>query len=229
MKQHILMPVIDLVFPPVCVGCQRVGKLLCEDCRAVIGPPQIQTGLTLHPILAVSALGYFEQALQQAVHALKYEQCTALAAPLGQMMASQIQLAGWPAGVVIPVPLHAKRLQQRGYNQAALLAQAAAQALGWEFRQDLVMRVRETATQVGLGYHARQLNVQDAFEVISADAASTYPSVILVDDVYTTGATLRACASALRKSGIQAVRASVVAQARPGATAPITSHLATMQ
>jgi ComF family protein len=167
-------------------------------------------------LTALAALGIFEGALQQAVHGLKYEQLTSLAAPLGTWLADHVTRLGWPPSLIAPVPLHADRLAARGYNQAALLGQALAATLDWPWQPDLLTRQRATPSQVGLNYQERQANVKDAF-VLNQPLPDPHPAILLVDDVFTTGATIRACADVLQAAGTGPVRAVVVGRARsPG-------------
>lgn len=212
-KQNLVSPGLDLVFPPVCIGCGRVDVLLCENCIAGIKPPdstnhhQATTNLA-----AITALGTHTGILQKAIHALKYDRHTALAQPLGQLLAAQIRTLDWPTSVIMPIPLHPDRQQKRGYNQAALLAQAIAQQLQWRYDDMFLHRVRATTSQVGLDFQSRQANVKQAFSI--PDPTSVQSSnVILVDDVYTTGATIRECAAALMAAGDFTVRAGVVGRA----------------
>jgi competence protein ComFC len=211
LKQYLLTPALDLIFPPVCVGCHRVGMILCKECQASIKPQLHHPGNEGEPsaIVELLALGTFRGILQQAVHNLKYDGQTALANPLGNLLATAVRAEGWPPGLVIPVPLHSDRLIERGFNQSALLGAAIAHQLGWPFSGDILTRVRYTASQVGLGRQARQENVRDAFHVNRPEVLRGM-TVVLVDDVYTTGATLRECASAMYTCGAQAVRALVI-------------------
>lgn len=128
----------------------------------------------------------------------------ALGEELGDAVAGGLAL-GWRADAIVPVPLGSRRARDRGFDQAALLAWAAARRSGVPCRRAL-RRVRETRTQVGLGREERLANVHEAFA-----ATLTAGSVMLVDDVATTGATLSACARALRRAGAREVRAIVVA------------------
>jgi ComF family protein len=187
---------------PVPPGCGRCGQpgpdALCGACRAA--PPAFD---------AVRAGGLFGGPLADAIHALKYRDRPALARPLGAWLAGRVPL---PAGaVVVSVPLARGRRLERGYDQAALLADALARAAGARGRRlrAALRRVRDAPPQVGKTREERARNVAGAFE---AGAAVAGKDVILVDDVVTTGATADAAASALRRAGARSI--VVVALAR---------------
>jgi ComF family protein len=117
-----------------------------------------------------------------------------------------------PVDVIVPVPLHADRLRERGYNQAALLAREMGGRLGIAVDEKALLRRRPTAPQAKLDAKQRKDNVRDAFHC-SSDALAD-KRVLLIDDVCTTGATLDACAIALYESGARSVQALTLARAR---------------
>jgi ComF family protein len=117
----------------------------------------------------------------------------------------------WPVDVVSAVPLHASRLRERGYNQAVLLAQVVARTRSWVFAPDALRRVRETASQVNLNAQERRANVEAAF--FAEPAVFCGRQVLVIDDVLTTGATLSACADALRAAGATHVYGATLAGA----------------
>jgi ComF family protein len=162
----------------------------------------------------IRSVAYSEGVLREAVHRLKYRDLTALAEPLGGLMASYWVQHPLPADVVVPVPLHAARLRERGYNQAALLAHEMARRVGLAVDGHTLNRQRATAPQVELNARERRENVRDAFHC--ADDTLAGQRVLLVDDVCTTGSTLEACAQALYEGGVRAVRALTLACARYG-------------
>jgi ComF family protein len=124
--------------------------------------------------------------------------------------------------LIVTVPLSKNRLKQRGYNQVDLIADGMSEDLGIEKRKKVLIRTRETESQVGLDPIARQLNVQDAFQ---ADRQSLKDqNVFLVDDLFTTGATMLACTDALIKAGVQKVFGLTVARAKTGWRNPITNE-----
>jgi ComF family protein len=120
----------------------------------------------------------------------------------------------WEVDFLIPVPLSAGRLAERGYNQAALLARPLALATGLPYRPQALWKVRETPTQVGLTASGRRVNVKDAFQ--ADPALSSGARVLVIDDVTTSGATLEACAEALRCSGARQVFALTLARTSSG-------------
>jgi len=157
--------------------------------------------------------------MREAVHALKYGGVRVLAEPLAEMMAATWSLGPLPVTAIVPVPLHPHRVRQRGYNQAVLLARALAPRLDLPAQQDWLVRTRDTRSQVGLTRSERWANVDGAFRCPAA-AAVVGQRVLLVDDVFTSGATLRAAAQALRAAGADTVWALTLTRARVGADVP---------
>jgi ComF family protein len=221
---------LDLFFPPRCVGCGRYGTWLCPECEAEIeritGPLCPRCGrsaarsdrpcpacrrMTL-PIDGIRSAAYFEGALREAIHRFKYRGLRALAHPLGQLMAEQWTACHVPAEVIIPVPLHPSRLAERGYNQATLLARELQTATGLPVATESLVRIRATAPQVTLGAAARQENVLGAFRCCGDTIAGR--QAVLVDDLCTTGATLSACSVALQEAGASSVWAYTLARPR---------------
>ena len=150
--------------------------------------------------------------MREAIHRLKYSNSQDLAAPLGEMMASYWQDVHLPADVIVPVPLHARRLRERGYNQAALLARELGKGVGLPVLESALIRARHTSPQVDLNAEEREENVRGAFRCPDDQLAGK--RVLLVDDVYTTGATLEACSLALKRGGVHTVWALTLARAR---------------
>lgn len=196
-----------------CPGCglRSAGRHgMCAVCRRA-GPRPGSTA-------ALAWLGPYGGPLGRAVRALKYRGATRAARWMGVRLAATVRSAGWRPELVCPVPLHVSRLSARGYNQAALVGLALARALGLPFAQALA-RTRATAPQARLARRARAANVAGAFRA-DGDAVAGR-SVLLVDDVLTTGATAQACRAALLAAGAREVRVVVVARAeRAGSQGP---------
>jgi ComF family protein len=224
---------LDLVFPPTCVACQQAGSPLCPRCAQLaepVGdriclccgrrqPEQIARCATCQgqegPLNLVRAATIHSGVIRQAAHHLKYGGVTTLAPLLARYLVAAFLLHPWPAFYgridgVTPVPLHAQRLQERSYNQAELLAKAFCQQVHLPMQPQWLERQRLTRSQVGLHAHERNLNVADAFR---AHPALYGKRILLIDDVYTTGATLTACAQAARAAGARAVYALTLAMA----------------
>lgn len=208
LAQQIVTVALDLVFPPHCVHCERVGSFLCERCSRTVtlAPKRVVAGLD-DVFVAVE----FSGAASAAIHAFKYERQTQLADILGDWLCAVLHDVAMSVDCVVAVPLHHRRFSMRGYNQAALLAHYVAKRYGWVFAANAVTRVRETSSQVHLNAQERRANVAGAFA--AQPDAVTGQRVLLVDDVLTTGATLAACAGALRAAGAESVIGATVASA----------------
>lgn len=219
---------LDLLFPPRCIGCGRLGERLCAACLASverIRPPvcprcgrptrvaKLCSVCRMYPLAVdgIRSVAYFEGPLREAVHAFKYQGARTLVQPLAGLMVAYQQVHRLPAEVLVPVPLHPQRETERGYNQATLLARAMGEALALPVVTNVLTRVRATPPQVGLNAAERRANVRAAF---TATAAAAGRQVLLIDDVCTTGATLDACAVALKARGATSVWGLTVARGR---------------
>ncbi len=195
---------LDAIFPPRCAGCGRLGAWFCPRCASAARPPP---RVAVDGLDAVYAGALLAGPLQRAIHEYKYRPRPQLADPLAAVVATAVVTR---PDVVVPVPLHPERRRARGFDQALELAGPLARVLGVPSR-DALRRVRDTPAQVGLMAVERMSNVQGAFSWSAHDPPPG--RVLLVDDVLTTGATLRACAAAVRAAGRQRVEGAVVARA----------------
>jgi ComF family protein len=148
--------------------------------------------------------------LRDAIHALKFSGCRAIAAPLGDLVASAAQAGELRADVVVPVPLHPSRLRHRGFNQAELLGRRVACALRLPCEAGVLRRTHRTEAQSRLARETRLTNVRDVFTCAGTLSGAR---VLVVDDVMSTGATASACAHALLAAGAKKVLVATVAAA----------------
>ena len=227
--------VLDLFYPPACLICRassgsrplcstcesHLGRLpapVCPRCRYFIEAPQTACplGHSRHPGL-LWAPGLFDDYYKALIHAFKFHErrdCgRLLAGRLGDMLAADSRMDGveW----ITPVPLHRTRRRERGFNQSESVARWLAQRLDRPLRIDILRRCRPTASQTRLDRAARRDNVEAAFE--STTDLTGDGTVLLVDDVLTTGATMQSCAGALLSAGAGRVWGAVMALAEFGA------------
>ena len=199
---------IDLVFPPCCGHCGRVDYRFCDRCLHELSQVPLDIAKrTSENLDGLCATGRHRGVLQDALQAFKYEGATQLSGLLAARLSTALRRQHWQIDLIAPVPLFTDRLQERGYNQSQLLSWLVANTLGINCRTDLLARIRGTLQQARLSQAERHLNVKDAF---AASGQVNGLSVLLIDDVVTTGSTLRECAAALRAKGASAVFAIAV-------------------
>jgi len=211
---------LDLLFPPRCALCGRHGAALCDDCALALpraNPPRCphcwspqrpgwgcrRCGEPASGGLALEGLRspyVFQAGARELVHALKYNYHSALASPMGELMARYLLGESLLADVLVPVPLHPRRQRVRGYNQSFLLAREVSRRLDLPLAAGALVRRRDTPPQArAVEADARRRNVAGAFDCRPGAVAGR--RVLLVDDVTTTGATLDACARVLLAEG----------------------------
>jgi ComF family protein len=220
---------LDLAFPPRCPGCGREGAPMCATCLPALDarldqPAGIPIGLPsdLPPtVLQLEWCAPFGGLVRRALHQLKYGGETRLAVPLGEAIARRWARVAAGGDVLVPVPVHAERARQRGYDQAELIARAASIGLGLPCAA-ILERARATVAQFDLDRVTRATNVRGAFRLKPLPGGRQPGSppplagrwIVLVDDVVTTGATLSACAAPLVAAGAIGVSAVTVARER---------------
>ncbi len=173
--------------------CQKCGAPLVSEASTICGECLKQT-----PAFACArSYGVYDHALKKGINLLKYHGKKRLSRPLSKLL---IQ-AGLPeADIVIPVPLHHRRLRKREFNQSALISKHIAEETNSRLVLDCLVKVRDTLPQVGLRYKARVKNIKGAFEVMNWKLIKD-TKIMLVDDVVTTGATIRECSHTLKEAG----------------------------
>jgi competence protein ComFC len=219
---------LDVFFPRWCVSCGKEGELICDKCRSRMvrlvpplcpkcGRPQASG------VLCPSCVGWnssidgirspfrFEGVARHAVHQLKYRNLRILARPLAGMMSEYLVRTPVPSDMLVPVPLHPRRLRERGYNQSGLLADALGRLTSMPVIQDGLVRAKYTPPQARTpSVERRRANLDGAFASVSQCFKDR--RVLLVDDVATSAATLEACAVALKSAGAASVWGLVLAR-----------------
>jgi len=211
-----------MLLPAQCPGCGTEGVAPCPPCSLRIArrlgePNAIPIGLTSYlprGLVQLEWCAAYGGPARACLHALKYDGERRLVRPLAALMGRRWREAAVGGDVLVPVPVHAARLRDRGFDQAELLARACGHELGLPVVEALRRQAR-TAAQHALGRGARAGNVGHAFVVDARRAAAVRGRwVVLVDDIVTTGATLSACADALYMAGARAVSGLALARER---------------
>lgn len=228
--------ILELLFPKSCVGCKKYGTFLCLECTQQITQSPLvcpfcersSIGGVTHPICqrkyglnGLWFLGTYEDPLKQAIQKLKYKFITELAETLVNttlvywathqpFIFDQIKKSQGQNWIITSVPLHKKRQNWRGFNQSALLAKLFVEKLGLNY-QELLIRIRNTKPQMKLKGPDRKTNIKNAFSLNTKDIIRN-TNVILIDDVWTTGSTLRECCYVLKRSGAKTVWALTLAR-----------------
>lgn len=219
---------LDWIYPPICAGCGEPGYRLCEDCQAKINfisgnrceicggrvnrsaPVCTICQTNLPPYQAMRNLANYGGIIRECIHALKYQNNQNLSELFSGWLEEIVRGEGWEVDLVIPVPLSANRMKERGYNQSARIARPLARRLSVHYNSFGLERIRDTRSQVGLSAEDRHHNVAGAFKGISEIVAGK--SVLLIDDVMTTGSTLEACTLALFEASARTVYCLTIAR-----------------
>lgn len=219
---------LNLLFPKRCIGCGKEGDFICYSCHSLL--PRVMPPLCpkcgrpqLSGVFCSSCVSWraeidgirspfrFDGVVRLAIYQLKYKNLRALAAPLAQLLSDYLITNPVPGEVLVPVPLHRKRLRERGYNQSSLLARELAKLTSLPVVDDYLVRQRYAPSQARTStVDERQSNVADAFAY--RDQRLRDKQVLLIDDVSTSGATLNACATALKAAGAASVWGLVLAR-----------------
>jgi ComF family protein len=230
LKTAVVNPLLDLVYPPRCLGCGEPvhpKDVLCGTCVmdmmelpiSAEASAELLASLSYPPDVSFIAAGYDyekDSIIETCLHSMKYKGMHSTGIWLGRLLGERLHgtaiLDGDP--ILLPVPLNKIKRIERGYNQSEYIARGIAAETGLAIRTDILLRPRYTVSQSmsKLSKEERRTNLEGAFEVDTALAAElrSHP-VIIVDDIMTTGATIGECVKALNMAGITDVRIAVVA------------------
>jgi ComF family protein len=220
---------LDLLFPRWCIGCGREGDYVCPACRQSLpeitppvcgrcGRPLQDLKGALCPACAeaesridgIRSPFLFDGVIRRAIHEFKYNNLRALAPVLAGMLYDYMVRNPPPGDILVPVPLHPRRLRERGYNQSALVARELGRLCGAPVVEGCLVRSGYAPPQVrSAGVEQRRRNVAAAFSC--RDRRLAGKNVVLIDDVSTSGATLNGCAGVLKAAGAASVWGLVIA------------------
>ena len=212
---------VESFFPRRCVGCGKIGSFLCPQCLGKL--PRLLPPLCPHcgrsqasgivcpscrkrqtEIDGIRSPFRFDDVIRKAIHQLKYRNLKAISPCLAELLAEYLASNPLPGEALVCVPLHPRRLKERGYNQSGLLAKELGKRIDLPVIEDCIIRVKQAQPQVrALDVEERRRNVADAF--LCRDEKVSGKQIILIDDVCTSGATLESCAAALKNKGAASV------------------------
>jgi competence protein ComFC len=224
----------DWLFPPRCGGCGKEGKRWCDLCAESVqlitspvcpicgGKQSVEKmceGCISTPpsYVALRSWAAYAGPLRQAILRLKFQRDIAMGEILSRPLVTCLGKLNWPVDLVVPVPASLARLKKRGYNQVSLLARPVGLGLNIPYRSQALRKVRETRSQVGLTAEERRLNVKDVFQAEQRTVKGR--TVLVVDDITTTGSTIEECAKALCRAGARQVYGLTLARSTYASTA----------
>ena len=217
--QPLLDRVLNLLLKPNCPLCDRSAtQILCKYCQRQIEDCKLaRPDRYWQGDLPLFAWGNYQGAVKRSIGKLKYDGHREIADLYGELLAANWQQyppVDLPTSklIIVPIPLHPEKIRSRGFNQAELIARRFCQLTGAKLDLSL-HRTRSTVAQFGLSKSARQANVADAFALIKS-SIQPGATVLLIDDIYTTGATVRSAASVLRSSKINVCGVAAIATGR---------------
>ena len=226
------MSILDFVFPKTCLECKKEGKYVCLDCVAKVPvlksvcpyceKPSID-GLThvkcqrKYGLDGLTSIWDYEGVIRKAILALKFKYSTEVGKELANLYAQYLVTGSDPVNraknmTLIPIPLHWHRENVRGFNQSEEIGKLVAKEMGWGFVPDLLIKKKSTTSQVQLSVEKRKENLQGVFAVNPNYVLSTVHSVLLFDDVFTTGSTLKEAAKVLKHAGVEKVWGLTIAR-----------------
>lgn len=213
---------LDLIFPKKCFGCKKEKTFLCQDCKSVLDILNLHQKEKFSPLDDLYfALFYKHPLLKKMIFAFKYQGVKELAFDLANLILDHFQLIekkpqflNDPSQYfILPIPLSKEKLKFRGYNQAEEIAKVLSQKLKIPILRNVLIKIKETFPQIELSEKERKENIKDAFFV---KEGVSNKKILLVDDIFTTGATMREAARVLKEAGAKIVIGIVIARAMIG-------------
>ncbi len=221
MKDKLKRFLLDLLFPKTCFGCQKPETYLCQDCEAILEVSDIHKKLkTEHLSDLYFALEHKKSLIKNLIQQFKYQPFVKeLAKPLSSLIINHFQLIeknknDFKYFITIPVPLYIKRLKWRGFNQAEEIAKHISSFFEIPLINNVLIKKHKTLVQTELTGIKRKENVLNAFQCQNKEIIEN-KSILLIDDIYVTGSTIKECARALKNSGAKKVIGIVIAITEP--------------
>lgn len=221
------MGVLDFIFPKTCVECGAEGNYICRKCLDKVRllqsacpyceKPSID-GFThtkcarVYGLDGLTSIWKYEGVIKKAVLALKFRYSTEVGKELAQRFIAGITTNPmlFPGQVLVPIPIYWLRQNVRGFNQSEEIGRMLVQKMGWSFKQNLLIKSKPTASQVELTVEGRTQNLRGAFRVNPDVGVSN--NIVLFDDVFTTGSTLKEAAKVLKRAGVKRVWGLTIAR-----------------
>jgi competence protein ComFC len=224
---------LDFVFPKTCLGCGREGSYICPDCLAKVrlakpicpycerpsidGATHIkcQTKLGLNGLISIWE---YEGVIRKAILVLKYKYATEIAQLLRNLVIEQFQNSNLKYQIsnletLVPIPLHWHRQNVRGFNQSIEVGKSISEAMNWKFMPDLLIKKQQTISQVELRGEERRKNLKGVFALSPHNSLFIIPdSIVLFDDVFTTGSTVHEATKVLKRAGAEKVWGLTIAR-----------------
>ncbi len=214
---------LDIFFPPICLNCRSYlhenekSDLVCRKCLDKIGLNKIlfhPNNISSNKFSLAAATSYEDKTVKELIHHFKYNGLTGAAKPLGEIILKylyfiNLNLEGW---ILVPIPLHSSRYRKRGFNQAELIADTINKKLNLQIVGEALKRIVATDPQITFSGTKREENVKDCFGPSGEINLIKGKKVILVDDVYTSGSTMKEAIKVLKKNGVKEVMGLVVAK-----------------
>ena len=229
----------DLLFPKFCLGCQKEGSFLCQDCKSLLDILEFNYCLCDQKPIRLGynicqkckekflsglyfALSYEKNLTKKLIHQFKYKPYIKnLSEPLAKILIEHFIKSGkntnevWENSALVPVPLHKRKLRERGYNQSEELAKELSKIIKIPVLTNVLIKTKSTSPQMELKKQERQKNLANAFSInknCATPDVAQFSKIFLVDDVYTTGSTMQECARVLRSAGTKSAWGITIAR-----------------
>ncbi len=198
------MNLLDIIFPKFCFECGLSGKYMCSNCVT-----KVLDGTFDKNNFAVFK---YKGVIRKAIVSLKYKFATDIADELVGICIQRLNSSKFHNVVLVPVPLYKQRENWRGFNQSELLGQKIAEKMKWKFVPELLIRTKNTHPQVNLKGGERRKNLSGVFSVRSSYIQYTTYNILIFDDVYTTGSTIKEARKVLEKAGFKNIYSLTIAR-----------------